>query len=88
MSKRTVSKASYGYYLQARKNFYDGLETGDANLTENANGQLDRGLNMVWLGCHVMDQCKAQPHRQIKQLSRETKMTLFHHGGIGAAIYV
>jgi len=65
MPKRTVSKASYGYDLQARKNFYDGLETGGANLTENANGQLDRGLNMVWLGCHVMDQCKAQPHRQI-----------------------
>jgi hypothetical protein len=47
--KRTVSKASYGYDLQARKNFSDAPKMGHANLTENANSQLDRGMNRAGL---------------------------------------
>jgi hypothetical protein len=52
---RTVSKASYGYDLQARKNFSDAPKMGHANLTENTNNQLDRGMNkagfaaMLWI---------------------------------------
>jgi len=34
MPKRTVSKASYGYDLQARKNFSDEPEIEHANLIE------------------------------------------------------
>jgi hypothetical protein len=49
MPKRTVSKASYGYDLQARKNFSDAPKMGHANLTENTNSQLDRGLNKAGL---------------------------------------
>jgi hypothetical protein len=47
--KRTVSKASYGYDLQARKNFSDAPKMGYANLIENANTQLDRGMNKAGL---------------------------------------
>ena len=56
MPKRTVSKASYGYDLQARKNFSDAPKMGHANLTENTNSHLDRGMNkaglavMLWIG--------------------------------------
>jgi hypothetical protein len=47
--KRTVSKASYGYDLQARKNFSDAPKMGHANLTENTNSHLDRGMNKAGL---------------------------------------
>jgi hypothetical protein len=47
--KRTVSKASYGYDLQARKNFSDAPKMRHANLIENTNGQLDRGMNRAGL---------------------------------------
>jgi hypothetical protein len=46
---RTVSKASYGYDLQARKNFSDAPKMRHANLTENTNGQLDGGMNRAGL---------------------------------------
>jgi hypothetical protein len=45
----TVSKASYVYNLQARKNFSDAPKMRHANLTENTNGQLDRGMNRAGL---------------------------------------
>jgi hypothetical protein len=45
----TVSKASYGYNLQARKNFSDAPKMRHANLTENTNGQLDRDMNRAVL---------------------------------------
>jgi hypothetical protein len=47
--KRTVSKASYGYDLQARKNFSDAPKMRHAGSTENANSQFDRGLNRASL---------------------------------------
>jgi hypothetical protein len=46
---RIVSKASYGYDLQARKNFSDAPKMGHANLTENTKTQLDRGMNKAGL---------------------------------------
>jgi hypothetical protein len=49
MPKRTASKASYGYDLQARKNFSDEPEMGRPNLIENAKGQFDRGMNRTGL---------------------------------------
>jgi hypothetical protein len=47
--KRTVSKASYGYDLQARKNFSDAPKMRHVSLTENAISQFDRGLNRAGL---------------------------------------
>jgi hypothetical protein len=54
--KRTVSKASYGYDLHARKNSSDAPKMEHANLTENTNSQLDKGMDkaglavMLWIG--------------------------------------
>ena len=49
MPNRTVPKASYGYNWQARKNFSDAPKMRHANLIENTNGQLDRGMNRAGL---------------------------------------
>jgi len=49
MPKRTFSKASYGYDLQARKNFSYEPEMGHANLIENAKGQFDSSMNRAGL---------------------------------------
>jgi hypothetical protein len=46
---RTVSKASYGHDLQARKNFSDAPKMSHAKLTENTNGQHGRGMNRAGL---------------------------------------
>jgi hypothetical protein len=46
---RTVSKASYGHDLQARKNFSDAPKMRHAKLTENTNGQHGRGMNRAGL---------------------------------------
>jgi hypothetical protein len=59
--KRPVSKASYGYDLQARKNFSDPSKMGHANLTENTNSQLDRGMNKAGLAVMLWIVVKSAP---------------------------
>jgi hypothetical protein len=49
MPKHTVLKPSYGYGLQARKNFSDEPEMRHATLTENARGKLNMGMNKAGL---------------------------------------
>jgi hypothetical protein len=46
---RTVSKASYGYDWQARKNFSGAPKMRQTNLRENTNGQHGRGMNRAGL---------------------------------------
>ncbi|WP_443645619.1 hypothetical protein [Candidatus Ponderosibacter sp. Uisw_141_02] len=59
--KRTVIKASYGYDLQARKNFSDAPKMGHANLTENTNSHLDRGMNKAGLAVMLRIGVKSAP---------------------------